>query len=685
MSQVEKLKELLFQPENEAIAKLTRRVEDVYERAGSETRFEASVARSIDGALRSAEVTKHEEVATALAPLVVRTVKTEIRNSSDDIAEALYPSMGRMVRDYVTSQIREMTETINRRIEENALLVRLTAWSSGQSPAELALAESRRLTVEDVFLIRRATGELLARWPEASASANADNVFGGVLTAINDFTAEAFKADGSALREIDLGGSRVYLRVSPTFLLAARCKGDESAAAEKILDEEFLSLIERCRPDIETQSAEASQSPANARHLQPMLADLSGRLSDRLADLAPVRTSARQGMRPLTLIATLIAIPLVAWLGWTAYARWADANVVSVARGIIEATPSMSGFPTELKAADAGTTLTMTGLTPSADVQASLVKRISIALPGVSVSNRLNALPTPVGTDVRPLLAEIKQEQSAFEAEVRSATEKRLRERAAGLVSQAALVLDTEASAASGDTATALTRFAKEANSLAATLDGGQDVASAIAKARSLEADLAVAARAMLDTGVERRANELPVAAPSDILLAAEHVASSARMLADRSAVTRRLSAETTAIKNEIAALTARGLTSREALVQFARSHAVFFNEGTGFRDGAAANRVFDELATLMKRDRSLVRIVGYTDDAGSSVTNQALGQARGDAVAAELVRRGVPSNRLVVLRRNSPDTNVSPVSGAGSANRRVEFEVGFVGEGGDG
>ncbi len=684
MSQVAKLKELLFQPESEAIAKLTRRVEDVYQRAGSDTSFEASMARSIDGALRTAEVSKHDEVATALAPLVVRTVKTEIRNSSDDIAEALYPAMGRMVRDYVTSQIREMTEAINRRIEENALMVRLSAWSSGQSPAELALAESRRLTVEDVFLIRRSTGELLARWPEANASADADNVFGGVLTAINDFTAEAFKADGSALREIDLGGSRVYLRVSPTFLLAARCKGDESATAEKVLDEEFLALIERCRPDIDTaQALPPNSGSLPSRRLQPILADLSGRLSERLADIAPVRKSARHGMRPLSLVAALIAIPLVVWLGWTTYVRWADANVRAVALSIIEATPGMSGFPTDLKASGGGTALTLNGLTPSGDVQSSLVNRIAVALPGVAISDRLNTL--PAGTDVRPMLAEIKQEQSAFEAEVRSATDKRFRERAAGVLAQAAAVLDAEAVAATGDTARAMARFASEATSLSATLEGGQDAPTAISKARSLEAELMAAARAVLDIGTDRPRNDPPVAAPTDILLAADRVALSARMLADRSAITRRLASETSALKNEIAALNARGLSPREALVQFTRGHAIFFNEGTGFRDSATATRIVDDLAALMKRDPSLVRIVGYTDDAGSNTTNQVLGQARGDAVAAELVRRGIPSNRLVVLRRTSPENNLSPISGAGSSNRRVEFEVGFVGEGSEG
>ena len=98
MSQsVDKLKQLLFEPESEAIAALTARIESVFDRAGTNDRFQSSVAKVLDGALREAEVARHDEMATAIAPLIVKTVKTEITNSTDDLVEALYPATGRMV------------------------------------------------------------------------------------------------------------------------------------------------------------------------------------------------------------------------------------------------------------------------------------------------------------------------------------------------------------------------------------------------------------------------------------------------------------------------------------------------------------------------------------------------------------------------------------------------------------
>ena len=82
-----------------------------------------------------------------------------------------------------------------------------------------------------------------------------------------------------------------------------------------------------------------------------------------------------------------------------------------------------------------------------------------------------------------------------------------------------------------------------------------------------------------------------------------------------------------------------------------------------------------------MKRDPSLVRIIGYTDDAGTPPKNAALAKARAEATAAALAARGVPPGRIIALGRATPDSNLTTAVGSRSSNRRVEFEAGFIGE----
>jgi outer membrane protein OmpA-like peptidoglycan-associated protein len=733
MSDVEKLKTLLFQAESAAIADLRRRMDDVYERAGSDARFEASVTRNLDGALRTAEVERHAPVATALAPLVVKTIKTEIGNSTDELVQALYPQTGRMVRAYVASAIRELTESINRRLERNPLFAGLAALTGGASAAEIALVESQRLVLEDMLLIRRGTGELLARWPTGETGSNLDHVLGGVLTAINDVTAEAFKADGAALRQIDLGERRIYLRMSPSFLLAARCKGTASAAAERILDDEFTAMSSRF--------LDAPQTAGQPTRTE-LLGLLAQRIERRLAALRPTDVLMRRGVRPFTVLLLLIGLPLLAWGGWSAYVELRKGYTLHLANLALDRHPEIVGYPVRLKITDHGATLVVSGLAPTPAVEAAVLRDIAAAVPGVTVRDEMAAV--PAGADPTPMIERLRQDQTALAAEVKAAEERQLRARAQALLMRAAATLSDVADPAAADVAA---RFAGSARTLASEIDGARSaeaLAAVAGRADGLRDEVQTAARTMLDLGAAEPARA--DGTPGDILVAADGVLLAAQALTERAAMKRRLAEETAALRGEtrrlegetrrlegetrrlegetrrledetrrleagdaairaesealrsnsarletetrtlrdqIAALAARGPSPREQIIMFSRSNAIFFSDGTTYRDGILAESVLDQLADLMRDNDTLMRVIGYTDEAGSSPTNLALGQARAQAVADSLISRGIPANRLVVLRRTSPERNVSPVTGVGSANRRVEFEVGFVGEGG--
>jgi outer membrane protein OmpA-like peptidoglycan-associated protein len=122
------------------------------------------------------------------------------------------------------------------------------------------------------------------------------------------------------------------------------------------------------------------------------------------------------------------------------------------------------------------------------------------------------------------------------------------------------------------------------------------------------------------------------------------------------------------------------GPTARERLAAWTRDNAIFFGNGSEYRDAAAAERTLDGLAKLMIEAKAFVRVVGFTDDS-SPQRNGPLAQARADKVSASLIERGVPRNLTAsVGRANGGDLSLE--KGPQSANRRVEFEIGFIGEG---
>ena len=285
---VARLKELLFDTESANIEKLdqrlnaaldrvqsleglnererTERVElikkvgELFNRAGTQERFGSSVAEVLGDALRAAEVDNHEEMAGAMAPLVVQTIQVELRNSQDELVEILYPITGRMVKAYVATAMSDLVRQLNQRVEHDGAMLRLRSLISGKSVAELAIVDSQHLKVEEIFLIRRGSGALVARWSAGVEQSNSDIHLSGIISAINDFATHAFQADGRQLRSFELDDFDIYLRASPVYLMAAKCRGVAPSGTDAIFDDEFMSLLERLHEH--TANDEAAVGPS---------------------------------------------------------------------------------------------------------------------------------------------------------------------------------------------------------------------------------------------------------------------------------------------------------------------------------------------------------------------------------------------------------------------------------------
>ena len=134
-------------------------------------------------------------------------------------------------------------------------------------------------------------------------------------------------------------------------------------------------------------------------------------------------------------------------------------------------------------------------------------------------------------------------------------------------------------------------------------------------------------------------------------------------------------------LSKQLRALQQETAGPRPALERFLHRNALFFERDAVLRDPALAGKTMDELARLLLAANAGVRVVSYSSDTGSAVTNLKAGQERAKLVAQMLSERGVPAGRIVTAIRaamlpidNAPDA-------AGHANRRVEFEPLFDNE----
>ena len=714
---VTRLKQLLFDSEEQELQNLSRRldslavtdargrdelralIEQVFERAGTPERLSVSVSEVLSTALRRAEITEHDQLADSIAPLVVATIKTELRNSQDELVEALYPMTGRLVKSYVASAIKDLAQQMNRRIEQNAVMLRLQSLMSGKSVAELAMASTQVFAVRDLYLIRRGTGELLARWPQ-SANSDREHAMSGILAALNEFANEALAADQGSLRQIDLGDEGVYLRTSPKLLLAARCSGTAPERIEDIIDDTFLTAIERHKA-IDVDHADGDRSRISET-LAVVGRDLTSRIETENSDLnRPVSFGV------LKAVAALVLLPLLGWLGYHWFGELTEYTVRRNAESAVAGLPSMTGYPVTIDVGPRGRVVTVSGLTPNAETKSALVETLTSRLRQTSIANRLSVIPGPgqKPPDLRPDLANIRKDLSSLEtsllremlarASARGAD--RLHHAGSDLAAAVALArsedrrsalraAETSIQAIVPDLAKLKADLGDETNG--ARLDGlNERFVSIIAALRAVAGDVATAGGALTIAIAGGNDRTGPLTAAASLPHLADQLTTYAERIAGgASTVLLATSLEPPPLPpppppqiiQQIVAPPAP--SGRQVLELAARAKAVFFSSGIEYRDSAAASETLQALVPVITNAGILVRVVGYTDDPGGQSINAPLAQQRAETVRADLIARGVPAGLVVAIGRKTP-LDISPLTGAASPNRRVEFEIGFDGE----
>ena len=709
---------LLAETETQRHGELSRRVDAVFERAGTVERMQKSVAGVIDGALRDAEIDRHDSLSKAVAPLVVSTIKYELKNSQDEMVDALYPITGRLVKQYVTAAVNEKmlkaNEELARKMPGARLAMRIKSMFSRVSPAEQLLAASQRLEVEELFLVRRGTGELVAHWDRAvpaqstqtaaqtgvqTGKSNRGALVPSYLSAITSFAEEAFDADKASLRTLDMGDSRIFLRSSPAYLLAAKCSGRSKVTVEQVVDDEFLRLLEKHHDAFyadatsTTDAVARDKAAAAAVKALPALArDLDNKIG--AAEVAAT-TAAKIDFTPLYMLAALILIPLLSALGWYSWQSYLTQKTEVAAQNVLAAMPELNGFPVQVLVDRGGRALTVSGLAPSNPVREVLVGRLAGATAErVAVRDRLGVLPAGTAiappVDLGPLVSSIQRvETDAALAPVRraiaradirvgetllhverllpgaGAAERERLDRGRILLRNAATEIATikqqlNGRVASGELNPPLTR-------LQADLSGAEDEIGALA------------GRIVAASRPSNAVVTDPAVPAEDAAFAAERLASMLVAL-ERTAPVKPIEQRVGVLSDKIDAIRFPAPDARQRLEAWTRANAVFFANGTDFGDDAKVGAALDQLVALMRQSDTLVRVVGYTDERGGANINTGLALSRADKVVAALVSRGATREKLVAVGRSNGN-DLTPVVGPNSANRRVEFETGFIGE----
>lgn len=342
------------------LASLRERVGESSDVLADDTRLRAAVAPILSDAMREAGMEDHERMASAIAPYVVGTIHTEILNSQDELIEAIHPKLGVLIREAVANAVEELNRKVDEALPVDRWVAAAKARMTGAPAAGFMLNAQSRFAIREALLIERKSGELLAREhigdaDERSADELDEDLLASMIASLQQFATEAFGATGAGdLRRFSFTEDTVYLRTSPTKILAVRCNGVAPPEVEARID----NLLERA-----LEEARSTGEYSEALHLQEVYAEAP--------DKPDISASAILG-RGLAAVATVIlAFFAEGWIWGAHQARWATAVDEAV-----RADPVLEPYALRVELSGQGESVRVAGLLPDSEALERLKDRL---------------------------------------------------------------------------------------------------------------------------------------------------------------------------------------------------------------------------------------------------------------------------------------------------------------------
>lgn len=173
---------------------------------------------------------RDSKLRSALLPVVEDALRISVQRDPKVLASLIYPAVGGAILRSVSALLDEKLEALNMAVEQSftlrGLQWRMEAWRTGKSVGEIAMLRSLLFRVEQVFLIDRRTGVLLAQRVAPGAAVHDADMMSGMLAAIRDFVSDSFgEQPNQDLQTIQVGEFRLWIEHGPLALLAGVVRG----------------------------------------------------------------------------------------------------------------------------------------------------------------------------------------------------------------------------------------------------------------------------------------------------------------------------------------------------------------------------------------------------------------------------------------------------------------------------
>lgn len=161
-------------------------------------------------------------------PFITTAIKMQIRDSQDEVIDAMYPIMGKLVRKYIATEIEELGKKIDEQIQRafspEAWWERIKSFISGETYREPSVVTNAlKPTLEEIFIIANDSGLLLGQY-SFNNLIDADMI-AGMLTGIKSFVEHAFMKGPQEIQALEYDNYKIVVNSFPHYYMAFVVQG----------------------------------------------------------------------------------------------------------------------------------------------------------------------------------------------------------------------------------------------------------------------------------------------------------------------------------------------------------------------------------------------------------------------------------------------------------------------------
>lgn len=239
----DRLRSLLLEDEQKEQQQLSEQVVELREDINTRQRLQQKVDPIIDDKLDYLR----DHFPELFGSAITHTIKKQIRESRDEVIDALYPIMGKLIKKYIVVEITALSEKIDQQLDQafswDMWKRRFRSWITGRSLGEEIVVQAVQPVIQEVFVIEQHSSVLLGTYSRQNIMDR--DMIAGMMTAIRGFVKEAFAKEHQDLETIEYETYKILLKNFQTFYFAVTVSGVVTTAVKQKVDDLVLDFVHK--------------------------------------------------------------------------------------------------------------------------------------------------------------------------------------------------------------------------------------------------------------------------------------------------------------------------------------------------------------------------------------------------------------------------------------------------------